>query len=197
MRWNRHTAVLIFVALVAILVDRTVRRDQAGASGGLTPEQSGAGDVSIPEPADEDAKVARPLPGAEQRVAHLPPSPLDRLGPPEATAEDDVRLLAMLFADYASVFKQVPLGMHTEIVSAFRGDNPRKIQYIPEGHPAVDSAGQIVDRWDEPYFFHVISKDAVEIISSGADRLLFTEDDIRYRPPNASVEPEIDLTMRR
>ena len=44
-------------------------------------------------------------------------------------------------------------------------------------------------------FFHVISSNAVEIISAGPDRELFTDDDIRDVPPHATVEPNLSMTL--
>ena len=52
---------------------------------------------------------------------------------------------------------------------------------------------EILDRWGKPFFFHVISKNAVEIISAGPDGELFTSDDIRDLPPHASVEPGLSM----
>ena len=144
-------------------------------------------------PADDlDSKMDRPKPDP-RRNSNLPPSLLDQLNSPDTSPKNDVRLLAMLFADYASVFKRVPLGMHQEIVAALRGDNPRSIAYIPDGHPAVSSDDEIVDRWGKPFFFHVISRNAIEIISAGPDGELFTGDDIRDVPPHASVEPDLSM----
>lgn len=99
----------------------------------------------------------------------------------------------LYFSDYTSVFKRVLLGMHQEIVAALRGDNPRSIQYIPEGQPAVNANDEITDRWNKPFFFHVISSNAVEIISAGPARELFTDDDIRDVPPHATVEPSLSM----
>ena len=118
---------------------------------------------------------------------------LDDLGSPHTTPANDVRLLALLLSGYASVFRRVPLGMHQEIVAALRGDNSRSIQYIPEGHPAVNANNEITDRWNKPFFFHVISSNAVEIISAGPDRVVFTDDDIRDVPPHATVEPSLSM----
>jgi hypothetical protein len=140
-----------------------------------------------------DSDLTRPESDPHRRRPGLEPSPLDQLNNPDTTPQDDVRLLALLFSDYSSVFKRVPLGMHTEIVAALKGDNPRSISYIPDGHPAVNARGEIEDRWDRAYFFHVISRNAVEIISAGPDGELFTGDDIRDVPPHASVEPELTM----
>ena len=143
----------------------------------------------------DDSDVGRPRDDPHQRNPNLPPSLLDNLNNPTTTPENDVRLLATVFADYASVFKRVPLGMHQEIVDSLQGKNPRAIRYIPEGHPAVSASSEIVDRWGKPFFFHVISKDAMEIISAGPDGLLFTEDDVRNAPPQASVEPDLAMLL--
>ena len=192
---GRKYLILGLFVLAAILLKLFVWDDPKAPDSRIAPPGAKA------EPLDEltvrDSEIARPESQPGQRIASLPPSPLDELGHPKKTAEDDVRLLALLFSDYTSVFKRVPLGMHTEIVAAFQGDNPRNIRYIPKGHPAVNTDGQIVDRWDRPFFFHVISKSAVEIISAGPDGELFTADDIRNMPPHASVEPDAGLTMNQ
>lgn len=190
---DRKYFILALLFLAAILLKLSVRFDsKAPDSRGAA---AGAEAEPLVESAVEDSEIDRPESQPGRRSSNLPPSPLDNLRHPDKTSEDDVRLLALLFSDYASVFKRVPLGMHTEIVAAFQGDNPRNIRYIPEGHPAVNANNQIVDRWNKPFFFHVISKHAVEIISAGPDGELFTADDIRNVPPHASVEPDAGLTM--
>jgi len=192
---DRKYFILGLFFLAAILLKLSVQDDPKAPDSRATP--SGAEAEPLAESTVQDSEVARPESQPGQRLANLPPSPLDDLRHPDKTGEDDVRLLALLFSDYTSVFKRVPLGMHTEIVAAFQGDNPRNIRYIPEGHPAVNDKSQIVDRWDRPFFFHVISKNAVEIISAGRDGELFTADDIRNMPPHASVEPDAGLTMNQ
>lgn len=141
----------------------------------------------------DDRDVPRPVATPRTGRGGLPASPLDQLGAAGGSAEGDVRVLAMLFDDYRSVFKRMPLGTHEEIVGALRGENPRGIAYIPEGHPAVNGDGVIADRWGRAYFFHVISRSAMEIISAGPDGELFTDDDVRFVPPGAAVEPAIEV----
>lgn len=191
---NRKYQILIVFLLAAIFVKLSIRVDPKfePVVEILSP---GAAAAPQAELLAADSELERPQPDPRRRNPELPPSPLDQLNSPETAPENDVRLLALLFADYSSVFKRVPLGMHEEIVAAFRGDNPRAINYIPEGHPAVNADNKIVDRWDTPFFFHIISRNAVEIISAGPDRELFTGDDIRHVPPHASVEP--GLTVNR
>ena len=192
---DRKYFILALIFIAAILLKLSVDIDPKAPDGASA--STSAGEDAQSEPAPSDSEIARPESQPGRQSAHLPPSPLDKLRHPDTTPEDDIRLLALLFSDYSSVFKRVPLGMHTEIVAAFQGDNPRNIRYIPEGHPAVNSENQTVDRWDRPFFFHVISKNAVEIISAGPDGELFTKDDIRDTPPHASVEPDAGLTMNR
>ncbi len=148
-----------------------------------------AADSSPASDATDDQSVPRPEGTLSAEGPPLPPSILDDLNSAKTTPANDMRLLATLFHDYASVLKGMPFGMHEEIVSALQGDNPRAIAFIPPGHPAVNADGKIIDRWGAPYFFHVISSRAVEIISAGPDGQLFTQDDIRDVPPHASVEP--------
>ena len=187
---RRKLPIVLCLVFAAIAVKLLLRPDTAG------PDGAGTASSEVAPPAQAvvaDSEIARPQPDPRRRNSKRPPSPLDQLNHPDTTPENDVRLLALLFADYASVFKRVPLGMHQEIVAALQGDNPRSISYIPEGHPAVNAEKEIVDRWDRPFFFHVISRNAVEIISAGPDRELFTADDIRDTPPHASVEPGLSM----
>ena len=68
-----------------------------------------------------DNGVERPARDPFAKDPNLPESLLDDLNRPELPPENDVRLLSMLFSDYRSVFKRMPLGMHQEIVATLQG----------------------------------------------------------------------------
>lgn len=182
---------LVLIAGVVVLIWQNVSDRQALADQSPSAMENPATGESLNSDSPDDNGVERPARDPFTKDPNLPESLLDDLNRPELPPENDVRLLSMLFSDYRSVFKRMPLGMHQEMVATLQGDNKRGIEFIPKGHPAVSASNEIADRWGRPYFFHVISSSAVEIISAGPDNTLFTDDDIRNVPAHASVEPDL------
>lgn len=80
---------------------------------------------------------------------------------------------------FRDVHGENPVGTNEEITRALLGDNAKQIRLeLPDGS-AVNSAGQLVDRWGSPYFFHQLSKERMEIRSAGPDRRMWTDDDVQ------------------
>ncbi|MES2570919.1 MAG: hypothetical protein V4710_12805, partial [Verrucomicrobiota bacterium] len=63
-------------------------------------------------------------------------------------------------------------------VDQLRGRNPRNLAIIPAELRAVNPAGQLLDRWGTPYFFHPVSSSLLEVRSAGPDRRFWTADDL-------------------
>jgi hypothetical protein len=59
-----------------------------------------------------------------------------------------------------------------------RGQNAARERFLPEGHPALDAEGRLVDRWGVPLFFHALGGGRYELRSAGPDRKMWTADDI-------------------
>ena len=75
--------------------------------------------------------------------------------------------------------RSVPPGSENEeILTGLRGKNPRKLQLIEDGHPKINEAGQLLDRFGTPYHFHPLSDQVIEIRSAGPDKKLWTNDDV-------------------
>jgi len=74
-----------------------------------------------------------------------------------------------------------PSGTNREITAALTGRNIWKLVFIPPDHPAINSRGELCDRWGIPLFFHQLSGTEMELRSDGADRQRFTTDDIVSR----------------
>lgn len=131
------------------------------------------------------AAEARPAPRAEPPLGAVEePSRLaDGLGDPKGDATSDMRILDGVFAAYRSALREGnPVGENAEITAALRGRNRLGYAFIPEGCKAVDSRGELCDRWGSPYFFHQLSGEKMEIRSAGPDRRLWTADDILFTP---------------
>jgi hypothetical protein len=82
--------------------------------------------------------------------------------------------------DYRALFGENPVGTNADIMQALNGNNPRQARLGPDGMTS-NEAGELVDQWGTPIFFHQLSKDQMEIISAGPDQVMGTADDILVR----------------
>jgi len=90
----------------------------------------------------------------------------------------DLRLVNSIFIAYReAVHAGNPVGENAEITAALRGRNKLGFAFILADNPAINSSGELCDRWGTPYFFHQLSGERMEIRSAGADRRLWTADD--------------------
>ena len=76
---------------------------------------------------------------------------------------------------YRAAFGENPIGSNAEITRALTGANSRKANFGGDELKIKD--GQMVDRWDHPYFFHQLSRTEMEIRSAGPDGIMWTRDD--------------------
>ncbi|MCF7787102.1 MAG: hypothetical protein K9N47_13330 [Prosthecobacter sp.] len=98
----------------------------------------------------------------------------------ENEAASDLQRITIMLRDYRTIAGDNPIGSNAEIMQALSGDNPRQAKILPEDLP-LNSSGELVDRWGTPYFFHQLSRNSMEIRSAGADRRMWTRDDIFTR----------------
>jgi len=111
--------------------------------------------------------------GAEER-SHL----ADGLNSPGGSSRSDLRLVDQVFIAYRSALHSGnPVGENAEITAALKGRNKLGYAFIPPDSPAINSKGELCDRWGTPYFFHQLSGEKMEIRSAGPDRKLWTADD--------------------
>lgn len=64
------------------------------------------------------------------------------------------------------------------MMHALAGANPEGLVIFPADHPRIDSARGLLDGWGNPFHFHMISRDHLEVRSAGPDGELFTDDDL-------------------
>jgi hypothetical protein len=93
-------------------------------------------------------------------------------------AQNDVPLqkAAASVRDYRIALHQNPVGNNAEITRALSGKNSRQTRYLSPDARTNDK-GELIDRWDQPIFFHQISATQMEVRSAGPDHRLWTTDD--------------------
>ena len=69
-------------------------------------------------------------------------------------------------------------GPNVEMTNALLGYNYRKIAFIPADSVKINDAGELIDSWGNPYFFHLVSSKEVTVQSAGPDETLYTDDDV-------------------
>jgi hypothetical protein len=107
------------------------------------------------------------------------------LNDPGSTITRDLTLLNDLLSDWRLNFPNAgnPWGENAEITAALTGDNSLGLRLIPRTHPAINTAGELVDRWGTPFLFHALAGDRMEVRSAGPDKKFGTPDDARLTPP--------------
>ena len=114
---------------------------------------------------------------AEQAVRPLQPEPL--VPPPAGkTPENEVQRIQGTVRKYRAAFGQNPVGSNPEITRALAGKNPSGARFLEAAAVSLNDAGELLDLFGTPYFFHPVSGSIMEIRSAGPDRKLFTADDI-------------------
>jgi len=119
------------------------------------------------------AAASAAAPGTEE-PSHL----ADGLNAPSGNVHSDLRLVNEIFVAYRGATRaEDPVGENSEITAALKGRNKLGYAFIPPDCPALNSKGELCDRWGTPYFFHQLSGQKMEIRSAGPDGRLWTADD--------------------
>lgn len=169
----RRGLVLVMVALAAIFSWLLWSRPQANPAA-----------LTLRHPESAAAAQAAVAPALLEKLPPEPRSELaDGLNLPAGTIQQDLRIVQGIVDTYRSNFHENPVGTNPEITSALMGRNHLLLVLIPNHHPAVNLKGELCDRWGRPFFFHQLSGVRMEIRSSGADRQMWTDDDVVLSPP--------------
>ena len=67
---------------------------------------------------------------------------------------------------------------NAQFMRALAGNNKSGLVVFPVGHRRLDANGALLDAWGTPFAFHPVSRQYLEIRSAGADREMFTADDL-------------------
>lgn len=183
MAGSSRSRILLFAALaaallvLALLSAKTARRPEA-----MRPQISPSSEPARPTPAADT--TAAPLFG--ERI-------LAQYADPARPPEEDMHGIARTLENFVLLIKgdnPLPLGANEEIAAALRGKNRGKLRALPDTHPAINAAGQIVDRWATPLFFHAQSRDRIDIRSAGPDRKMWNADDLHRKPDGRFLRGE-------
>ena len=111
----------------------------------------------------------------------------------EQAAQEDVQIVVLLLEEYRRAFGAMPLGeLNEEIVRRLQGENPKGLIVLPQEHPNLSPAGELLDRWGTPYRFHPESAWLTTVRSAGPDREMWTADDLVSE--ESSTAPPSPLT---
>jgi hypothetical protein len=122
-------------------------------------------------PHDEGARAKNAALEERSRLA-------DDLNSPAGDVHSDLRLVNEIFIAYRGATRaEDPVGENAEITAALKGRNKLCYAFIPTDSPAINSKGELCDRWGVPYFFHQLSGQKMEIRSAGPDHRMWTGDD--------------------
>ncbi len=129
----------------------------------------------VPPPDIAPTPLANASPDAAASPSPTPAFP----GPPPLVRLESVRTK---LSQYGAAFGGNPVGTNAEITAALNGDNPRHARFLDgaDGN-TVNSAGELVDVWGTPYFFHQLSAKDTEVRSAGPDKRMYTPDDLLIR----------------
>ena len=125
--------------------------------------------------------TASPAPAAAP-VTHVVPD--GRPFAPEVTNMEPqivLEIVSRTIRNYGQRFGGNPVGSNAEITRALGGDNPGSVNFIADTGMRVNDRGELIDAWGTPFFFHQLSGTEMEIHSAGADKILWTADDLVTR----------------
>ncbi|MGC4016338.1 MAG: hypothetical protein QM755_17710 [Luteolibacter sp.] len=161
---------IVAVTMVVVMVWKWRASQEAGI-----PSLAGTESARKAEspPAPESTPVITVLPIAADMAT---------LNSPETQPQDDLSALSMLLTTYGRQQGGNPTGENEEITATLLGNNPKHAAYLPAKAPFVNAAGQLIDRWGTPYFFHSMTSNRTDIRSAGPDRELWTADDLVSSP---------------
>jgi hypothetical protein len=95
--------------------------------------------------------------------------------------QNDLTLMSHLMQNSLLLLKSAgnrPLSANEDWADFLKGKNSAHEQFLPDNHVALNSKGQLVDRWSTPLFFHALGGGRYDIRSAGPDKTMWTSDDI-------------------
>lgn len=118
---------------------------------------------------------------AGQPVRLLGESILQDYASPNLPPEHDLTVMSRLMENSLLLLKAAanrPLSANEDWADLLRGRNAARERFLPDTSSALNSQGQLIDRWQSPLFFHALGGGRYEIRSAGPDKRLWTEDDL-------------------
>jgi len=129
----------------------------------------------------ESVKQGQPAltPPIQSDLQEVIPYPEARfLGDGSLNHTQEMEVISRVFEIYIEAFGELPTGENNaQIMNALRGNNSQYLGLFPYKHSRLDEEGQLLDPWNTPYFFHLLSRTKIEIRSAGSDQEMYTDDD--------------------
>ena len=122
---------------------------------------------------DEDRSSVPPV---SDRPRFIPVKSSGSRHAAEPELDPQLESAATSVRNYRVAFSKNPVGNNREITQTLSGKNSLTAKYLPADAPMNDK-GQLIDRWDQPIFFHQISATVMEVRSAGPDHIMWTADD--------------------
>lgn len=164
-----------------------------GKPAGQQPARESSGSTALPPaaapvappaavPAPAAAPVsAQPAGAPPATTAKAPTIPRSVVTPEERPEKIEADSIALNIRHYGQRFGGNPVGTNAEIVKQMMGDNEKRATYLPSQLQRLNPQGELIDRWGNPYFFHQLTSQQMEVRSAGPDRQMWTPDDIVAR----------------
>jgi hypothetical protein len=135
-----------------------------------------------PKPLASIAPAPAPLSSVAVAIS-APPIPPDLPPPkprivPSPEALRDIEEIQFMLRDYRTRLGDNPTGTNAEIMKEVIGGNRFRAKFGPPEGQKLNEQGELLDRWEVPYFFHQLSKNEMEVRSAGPDRTMWTADDV-------------------
>ena len=149
-------------------------------SEGTSPNPGRASEAPATLPAKSENEVSptqqnsSPVPSADVPPGKVEPQAL-------AAIRDEIENVQFAVRDYRTTLGENPVGNNAEITRALLGDNPKQVKIAIPAGSTLNGEGQMCDRWGTPYFFHQMSAKGMEVRSAGADREMWSADDVVVR----------------
>ncbi len=97
---------------------------------------------------------------------------------PEAQGLAELENVRIMLRDYRTRMGDNPVGSNAEIMQAVMGRNPAAARLGPPPGQSLNAAGELLDPWGTPWFFHQLSAQQMEVRSAGPDKILWSADDL-------------------
>jgi hypothetical protein len=176
---------LVFIAAalavlgVLLWTRRTANVETTGVVHSSDPAKTTASAVPVPTAVPQAPGDLDPAYGGESPLA-------EAINASNRTIQQDLQILSEVFDAWQTNFPRLgnPVGENADITAALAGANELKFAFIPKRHPAINSNGELCDRWGTPFRFHQLSGRQMEMRSAGPDRKFGTTDDAILTPGN-------------
>ena len=151
---------------IIILASLISQRGQASETKGGTPQKVAEGNLVFSEPPSNPVLSDTMLAG---------------YGGENTSAAEDLEMVAHFIDSVFLLVKQrntADYSTNDDLVLFLQGSNSHRLPFLAKVSPALNTKGQLVDRWNSPLITHPVSQKVLELRSAGPDKIPYTRDDL-------------------